>query len=665
MPKQKKINLPLLCAIAAALASSSASAADNRYIVKYGSGKSQAVHALVKQSGGNIERALERHDSVAISIPAGKLNALRNNPNIEFIEDDVKRYPLAQTTPFGIPMVQADLVNNITANNTKVCIIDSGYESTHEDLSANNVTGSNDSGTGNWFTDENHHGTHVAGIISATNNDVGVIGVLPNSNVALHIVKVFGADGWAYSSGLVAALDVCIDNNANVINMSLGGSRASRLERAAFKNAFDESGVLSFAAAGNDGNTRHSYPASYDGVVSVAAIDSAELVADFSQQNNQVELSAPGVDILSSVPTGTGTVATLNVTEGIYNTLGMDGSPQGSPTGNLVDCGTGESTCLNATDKICLIERGVINFADKIIACQDGGGAGAIIYNNVSGILSGTLGGVETTIPSVGISDTDGATLLGLIGSSATISVSPSNYAYFNGTSMASPYAAGVAALVWSQYPACSASDVRNALTTSAKNLGVAGRDDVYGYGLVQAVDAVTELSAQPCAGGTPPNINPTASFTFSCTNLECTFDGTGSSDSDGNIASYAWSFGGNQSVTSNLFSANGTYSVSLTVTDDDDASHISTQNVTVDDGTGSGGNVILSGTRSGNLKNATLNWSGANGSNVDVYVDGSLNTSTENDGTVTFRGLNRQLDYTFKICETGSTTACSNEITL
>jgi subtilisin family serine protease len=665
--KLKKISPFLIGVIFIALAGSVVIAADNgrndnsRYIVKYKAGKSQAALAVVKQNGGNVERSLSRHDSVAISMPAGKLNALRNNPNIEFVEDDVKRYPLAQTVPYGIPMVQADQLSDDAAGNTKVCIIDSGYELVHEDLSGNNVNGSNDSGTGDWYIDNDNHGTHVAGIISAMNNSVGVTGVMPNGKVPLHIVKVFGADGWAYSSGLVAALDVCIDNNADVINMSLGGPRSSRWERTEFQAAYD-AGILSIAAAGNDGNTRHSYPASYDSVVSVAAIDLNKVVADFSQQTNQVELAAPGVNVLSSVPTGTVSIATLDVAGTSYDTLGMYGSPQTSATGNLVDCGAGESTCSGASGKMCLIQRGNINFSDKVLACETGGGIGAIIYNNEPGPLNGTLDGVATTIPSVGVSDTDGTALIGLMGSLATISLSPTNYALFDGTSMATPHIAGVAALVWSYFPACTASDVRNALTATAEDLGVMGRDNAYGFGLVQANDAVDYLATQSCAGATPTNDKPTSSFTFGCTNLACDFDGSNSSDSDGSIAGYSWSFGGSSVTASNTFAASGTYTASLIVTDNEGASHTSTQNVTVDDGSG---NITLNGTRSGNLRNATLNWSGATGTNVDVYINGSFNISTANDGTVSYRGLNRKSSYLFQICETGSVTSCSNEITL
>ena len=496
-------NIPILFATAVALAAASHAIADeDRYIVKFKEGKGPTVKAMMQKNGGRSALALEKRNAIAASLPEKALNALRHNPNVEYVEKDVKRYPMAETVPFGIPMVQADQLSDAMAGNQTVCIIDSGYDIGHEDLYSSNVSGNYDSGTGDWFTDEDGHGTHVAGTIAAIGgNGTGVVGVNPNGNLNLHIVKVFGADGWAYSSSLVAAADECAANGASVINMSLGGSFKSRTEERAFADLFANQNVLSIAAAGNDGNTRHSYPASYDSVVSVAAIDSNKMIADFSQQTDQVELSGPGVDVLSSVPVGMGLSTSLTVSGDTVEAAGMDESPMGDITGNLVDCGLGESTCSGATGQICLISRGNISFAEKVQACEAGGGTAAIIYNNEPGMLYGTMGGVATSIPSAGISDTDGSALLAQLGSSATLVIEPSDYAYFNGTSMATPHVAGVSALVWSHFPSCSASEIRSALTSTAEDLGTAGRDNAYGYGLVQAKAAVEYLTANGCGG--------------------------------------------------------------------------------------------------------------------------------------------------------------------
>ncbi|MEW5249521.1 S8 family serine peptidase [Microbulbifer sp. 2201CG32-9] len=496
--------MSMFAASAVALAVSSyASADDQRYIIKFKAGKGAAVKSQMRQASGRSALALSKHNAMAAYLPEQALRAMANNPNVEYVEPDVKRHLMAQEVPFGISMVQADQVSDVAAGNRTVCIIDSGYDIGHEDLSGNAVTGTNDSGTGNWYEDQLGHGTHVAGTIAAINNGTGVVGVLPNGNVNLHIVKVFVGRTWGYSSTLVAATDVCVANGADVLNMSLGGERKSRTEERAFANLYGQ-GVLSIAAAGNDGNTRHSYPASYDSVVSVAAIDSDKNIADFSQQTDQVELSAPGVAILSSVPVGSGTDASLTVSGSDVDANGMEGSPLASATGALVDCGLGDTACTAAAGEVCLISRGDISFAEKVQACEAGGGIGAIIYNNEAGLVSGTLGETVTGIPSVGISDTDGAALLTQLGSSATVTVEASDYGYNNGTSMATPHVAGVAALVWSHYPSCAPGEIRAALDATAEDLGAAGRDNAYGYGLVQAKAAFDYLAANACSGSNP-----------------------------------------------------------------------------------------------------------------------------------------------------------------
>lgn len=497
-------HLPNLLAGALALAiSAQASAADDRYIVKFKEGKGPAVKALMEKNGGRSALALDAQSAMAAHLSDKALSALRNNPNVEYVEQDVKRYPMADIQPFGIPMVQADIVDDGAASNQTVCIIDSGYDQRHVDLAANMVTGSNDpGGAGSWDTDENGHGTHVAGTIAALENGEGVIGVLPGNKIKLHIVKVFGADGWAYSSSLVAAAEECATNGASVINMSLGGTFKSRTEDQAFADLYANQSILSIAAAGNDGNTRHSYPASYDSVISVAAVDSNKVVAGFSQQTDQVELSGPGVGVLSSVPIGMGLDTSLTVAGSSVEAAGMDASPMGSATGALVNCGLGETACADASGKVCLIERGNITFAEKVQACETGGGVAAVIYNNEPGMLYGTMGETLTGIPSAGISDTDGAALLGQLGASATLTIESSDYAYYDGTSMATPHVAGVAALVWSHFPSCTAAEIRTALGNSAEDLGASGRDNAYGFGLVQAQDAVDYLTANPCGGG-------------------------------------------------------------------------------------------------------------------------------------------------------------------
>ena len=306
------------CALMLGAVAINAQADNTRYIVQFKENGAKGANRALSGAGADIKLRLNSVNAVAADIPAQALRGLRNNPNIEYIEIDPKRFPLslrtAEHTTYGITSVQAD---EVTFRGGKtVCIIDSGYSLGHPDLQADgNVTGSTGS-AGPWDEDGLQHGTHVAGTISAIGgNNKGVVGVLPNSDVKLHIVRVFNdTGGFSYASGLVAALSDCESAGAAVINMSLGGPLKSRTEDRAFASA-ESRGVLSIAAAGNDGNSRHSYPASYNSVVSVAAVDEFLNHADFSQTTSQVELSGPGVHVLSSVPVDTGSEASATVAD--------------------------------------------------------------------------------------------------------------------------------------------------------------------------------------------------------------------------------------------------------------------------------------------------------------------------------------------------------------
>jgi serine protease len=275
--------------------------------------------AQIERVGGQLVRQLGRINAVAAELSAEQVTALRQDARVAYVEPDPVRKPFlptsvsavtpqSETVPYGISMVQADQLGDASIGNRKVCIIDTGYDGTHEDLRATSgVTGNDDNGlgndTGDWFHDGYGHGTHVAGTISAVRgNDKGVVGVSGSNAIGLHIVKVFDDfGGWAYGSDLVVAVEQCMAAGANVISMSLGGSFSSTAEEAAFNDAY-ANGVLAIAAAGNGGDSSMSFPASYDAVVSVAALDSSKTHADFSQTNSQVELAAPGVGVLSTLP---------------------------------------------------------------------------------------------------------------------------------------------------------------------------------------------------------------------------------------------------------------------------------------------------------------------------------------------------------------------------
>ncbi len=509
------VAVKLLVATLAVGVMGNASAAPDttRVIVAFKPGSAASMKAAVKAAKGNVKHEIVGMNAMAIEVPAVALKGLQNNPNVEYVEEDLVRRPTALTSPsaapyltgqlvpYGIKMVQADLLSDANVGNRKVCIIDSGIDRAHEDLVGNsaNMSGQYNSGTKDWFTDENHHGTHVAGTIAAVNNSgKGVVGVNPNAKLKLHIVKVFGADGWAYSSTLASAANQCGTAGANVISMSLGGGGSSKTEQRAF-DALQAKGVLSIAAAGNDGNTVISYPAGYASVMMVGALDENKAWATFSQYNTKVEISAPGVGVLSTVTTNGGTEAALSVGASVYTPGAMDGSPVRTVSAPLADFGNGDAVNSAVSGKVCLISRGVIDFATKVMNCQTSGGVGAVIYNNAPGAFGGTMGTTVSTIPSVTATDVDGATMKTQLGQSATVAVKATSYAYFDGTSMATPHVSAVAALVWSYYPTCTGTQIRNSLTKSAQDLGTAGRDTKFGFGLVQAKAAKDRIASLGC----------------------------------------------------------------------------------------------------------------------------------------------------------------------
>lgn len=474
----------------------------------------------VEKLGNSAIYSVEMEDS--------ELGKLRNRSDVEYVEIDPPRYLLSETTPWGYEAVNAQLLDDSNAGNRTVCIIDSGYDLAHNDLSGNLVSGTNDSGTGSWSVpgNNNAHGTHVAGTIAAIANTEGIKGVMPNQNVNLHIVKVFNEAGWGYSSSLVKAVQTCADNGANVVNMSLGGSQSSVTERNALKAVYDN-GVLLIAAAGNDGNTAHSYPASYDSVMSVAAVDDKSDHAAFSQATNQVEIAGPGVAILSTVTLGEGKLSDIRLNgvsqfeRGIvpHNRLIQSGGSygpdpvSGSITAELASCEVSGSrfNCGDMSGKICLTERvgnqssGSYPEIDAVQACYNAGASAAIVYSNseLPGLQNPFLVDQNNAarMVSVTVDRAFGQELVGYVGQEITVSTTKGeDYEYYNGTSMATPHVTGVAGLVWSYHPTCTAAQVRNALIKTATDIDVVGRDNRTGHGLVNA-DAAKQYLDAGCNG--------------------------------------------------------------------------------------------------------------------------------------------------------------------
>ena len=191
----------------------------------------------------------------------------------------------------------------------KIGIVDTGIDSTHTELSGKAVDCAASLGgllTSGSCADDNMHGTHVAGTIAAkANNGVGVAGVAFNSNLTI-CKALYTAAGTGMTSDVAACIVWAHQRGAKVISMSLGGGASTTLKNAvatAWENGSATGSVL-IAAAGNDGDATLNYPAAYPEVVSVAATDHNDARASFSNANADVEVAAPGVNVVSTIPGG-------------------------------------------------------------------------------------------------------------------------------------------------------------------------------------------------------------------------------------------------------------------------------------------------------------------------------------------------------------------------
>jgi serine protease len=256
--------------------------------------------------------------------------------------------------PYGIPQAKANSAGLPPAstssgacnnpNSFKVAVIDSGLEAAHVDVPCRSIDASDTNCKGisigvngePWNAPQNRagHGTHVFGTIGAIGgNNKGVTSMVPDSGGICYLTgRVFNdAGNGQYTSVIFEAIEWAIDEGADVINMSLGGGGPSQTGQSLFNEAYNR-GVISVAAAGNDGSTSKSYPASYERVISVAAVDDDKQRASFSQSNNYVDISAAGVSVASTYLGGryaymSGTsMATPHVTGAIariWSTCGM------------------------------------------------------------------------------------------------------------------------------------------------------------------------------------------------------------------------------------------------------------------------------------------------------------------------------------------------------
>jgi thermitase len=388
-------------ALVASLAPAASASAAGGVIVQFEPGASAgAVTDLLDgaRAAGRIYGTSTR--VVRADDPAGLVARLNRSGVVRFAEvDRTLRASAVPNDPRFSTMYGLDLIDAPEAwdalglgafpstGGVKVGIVDTGIRRTHQDIGSGRVIdcanvpaggllgglfGGGGSISDGTCADGNGHGTHVAGTIGAlTNNGVGVSGVAFNTTFS--VCKGLTDAGSGSTSGIASCIRYLKDKGAKVISMSLGGGSSTALQQAVQYAWQNGAGSLLVAAAGNDGNATLNYPAAYPEVVSVAATDRNDARASFSNANADVEVAAPGVDIVS----------TWSTSDTAYNTI--------------------------------------------------------------------------------------------------------------SGTSMATPHAAGVAALIAQRFPAATGQQLRDRLAAATDDLGAAGRDAQFGIGRVDALQAATE----------------------------------------------------------------------------------------------------------------------------------------------------------------------------
>lgn len=255
----------------------------------------------------------------AATLSSQAVSSISKSPLVKEVEPDIVLYAVtpggggggiggsasqpAQTTPWGISAIGANLNTGNQGSGVSVAIIDTGIYYTHPDLAANYKGGYNAVSPSKTPLDDNGHGTHVSGIVAALNNTIGVVGVAPKAGLVA--VKVLNRQGSGYISWIVSGIDWVIANKSgyggiDVANMSFGGGGTSDALHTAVTNLYN-AGVTIAAAAGNSSSDVSGFiPASYPECMAISALNPDNTFAYYSNYGAGISFIAPGTSVTST-----------------------------------------------------------------------------------------------------------------------------------------------------------------------------------------------------------------------------------------------------------------------------------------------------------------------------------------------------------------------------
>lgn len=476
-------------------------------------------------------RTFQNVNAFAVDLTDDQAEALRRAGGVERVDpvvprsafEHLPRTPMAgtrppavtpaatwdtQTVPWGIDMVNAQDVWDVSrGQGVNVAVLDTGVSWDHPDLAHAWAGGYNVFEPGTLPRDRFRHGTHVAGTIAAADNSFGVVGVAPA--VTLWGVKVLDDNGEGTDETVAAGIDWVITQSKLrggrwIINLSLGADVDSEVERNAIYAAL-ANGIVVVASSGNMGSDFPLFPAGYDGVISVGAIDPASRRVGFSSYGRNLSVMAPGVQVESSVTPGLVSPATVVVDNAAVTAWDVRGSAYGRVEAAVVACGLGrpEDFPASVRGRIALITRGELDFRDKARNAKAAGAVAVIIANNTSAfgrnwsmVTDDCVDPLCATDPderdfplTVGVLQSAGE-LLAAYSGKVTLEYRCQDYQGLSGTSMSAPHVTGIAALMLSLDLTLSPAQIGWIIAHTATDIDSPGWDRFTAWGSADALRA-------------------------------------------------------------------------------------------------------------------------------------------------------------------------------